>query len=285
MVNSDRCLCQNSELTDSFLIKPLNGALMLLVVSPAKNLEFEKSLPVEQYSTPELLNHAQRLVDHCKTLSPADVSSLMKISDKLGILNANRFNDWHQPFSPDNSRQAVFAFNGDVYAGLDAYSLTEEDVNFAQDHMAILSGLYGVLKPLDLMQAYRLEMGTKLVFDGHSNLYQFWGTRITDTLNQWIKDNDHSDVINLASNEYFKSVKPAKLNAKITTPVFKDMKNGQYKVISFFAKKARGAMARFIIENRLSSPEQLQDFQWGGYGYNAYLSKPKQPVFTRDEVV
>lgn len=258
---------------------------MLLVVSPAKNLDYDSELATQTYTQPELLEHSQQLIERCIKLSPVDISNLMGISDKLAGLNAARFGQWSQPFTTDNARQAVLAFNGDVYTGLDAASFSEQDFSFAQKHMRILSGLYGLLKPLDLMQAYRLEMGTKLDNSRGSNLYQFWGELITDKLNQALKEQGDEVLINLASNEYFKSVKKKSLNAEIITPAFKDWKNDQYKMISFFAKKARGLMARYIIQNQLTSIEQLKSFDLGGYQYNESLSKGNDWVFTRKETV
>ena len=254
---------------------------MLFVVSPAKNLDYESALPTEAFSQPELLEHSQILVERCKQLTPADLSSLMGISDKLAGLNAARFGQWSQPFSPDNARPAVYAFNGDVYTGLDATSLSESDITYAQENMRILSGLYGLLKPLDLMQAYRLEMGTKLENERGANLYKFWGDLITEKLNQVLAEQSSDTLVNLASNEYFKSVNKKLLNADIVTPAFKDWKNGQYKMISFFAKKARGLMARYIIENKVNSYEKLLDFTAEGYSFNEELSTEKVPVFTR----
>lgn len=256
---------------------------MLLVVSPAKNLDYESRLATHTYTQPQLLDESQQLIELCKKLSPSDIASLMKISDKLAGLNAARFGEWTQPFTPDNSRQALLAFNGDVYSGLDAASFSEADFDFAQNHMRILSGLYGLLKPLDLMQAYRLEMGTKLANDRGSNLYQFWGDIITRHLNQALAEQGDDVLINLASNEYFKSVKKKDLSATIITPAFKDWKNGQYKMISFFAKKARGLMARYIIQNQLTDIEALKSFDLGGYQYSDDLSVGHDWVFTRKE--
>ena len=254
---------------------------MLFVVSPAKNLDYDSPLATDKYSQPELLDESQILIDRCVQLSPADISSLMGISDKLAGLNAARFGEWSQPFTPDNARPAVLAFNGDVYTGLDAKTLSENDFDFAQQHMRILSGLYGLLKPLDLMQAYRLEMGSKLDNVRGTNLYQFWGNIITDKLNQALIDQGDNILINLASNEYFKAVKKKDLKADVITPAFKDWKNGQYKMISFFAKKARGLMARYIIENKVTNVEQLKKFDSAGYQFDADLSQGNDWVFTR----
>jgi cytoplasmic iron level regulating protein YaaA (DUF328/UPF0246 family) len=256
---------------------------MLLVVSPAKNLDYDSPLATEQFSQPELLEHSQLLIKQCKKLTPADISSLMGISDKLAGLNAARFGEWATPFTQENARQAILAFNGDVYTGLDAKTFSEKDFDFAQQHMRILSGLYGLLKPLDLMQAYRLEMGKKLDNDRGSNLYQFWGDIITEHLNAAIEAQGDNVLINLASNEYFKSVKKKSLKAEVITPAFKDWKNGQYKMISFFAKKARGLMARYIIENQITDIEQLKAFDVAGYQYSTEFSKGNDWVFTRKE--
>ncbi|KXJ58056.1 MAG: hypothetical protein AXW17_12480 [Colwellia sp. Phe_37] len=256
---------------------------MLLVVSPAKNLDYESAVATEKFSQPELLEHSKVLIKKCKTLTPADISSLMSISDKLAGLNAARFGEWATPFTPENARQAILAFNGDVYAGLDANSFNDDDFAFAQQHMRILSGLYGLLRPLDLMQAYRLEMGKKLDNERGSNLYQFWGDIITEHLNDALAAQGDNILINLASNEYFKSVNKKVLKAEIITPAFKDWKNGQFKMISFYAKKARGLMARYIIENQISDVEKLKAFDVAGYQYSAELSKGNDWVFTRKE--
>jgi hypothetical protein len=205
----------------------------------------------------------------------------MGISDKLAGLNAARFGQWSTPFTPENARPAILAFNGDVYTGLDAQSFKPHDFDFAQQHMRILSGLYGLLQPLDLMQAYRLEMGTKLANSRGNNLYQFWGDIITNELNKALTEQGDDVLINLASNEYFKSVKTKSLNATIITPAFRDWKNGQYKMISFFAKKARGLMARYIIENQLNDVEKLKDFDLAGYQFNSEFSQGNDWVFTR----
>jgi len=265
------------------LILLIIGSFMLLVVSPAKNLDFESSLPTEKYSQPELLEHSKVLIAHCKKLTPVDISTLMGISDKLAGLNAARFGEWSMPFTVDNARPAVLAFNGDVYTGLDAKTFSDDDFEFAQKHMRILSGLYGLLKPLDLMQAYRLEMGSKLANDRGTNLYQFWGDIITDNVNEALAQQGDEILVNLASNEYFKSVKKKNLKGEIITPAFKDWKNGQFKMISFFAKKARGLMARYIIDNRITDIEKLKLFDSAGYQYSEDLSQGNDWVFTRKE--
>ncbi len=268
---------------------------MLMVVSPAKNLDFESSLPTKEFTQPSMLSDAKALVKTCKKLAPSDLASLMHISDKLSILNAERFSSFTTPFSPENARQSIFAFNGDVYAGLDAKSLKEDDIQFAQKHLRILSGLYGLLRPLDLMQAYRLEMGTKLENSRGNSLYDYWGDSITKELNKALQDASKDNtktveqsegqkvLVNLASNEYFTSVKKKLLDATIITPHFKDEKNGKYKIISFYAKKARGLMARYIIENRITSVSQLKNFDSAGYQYSDAESTATELVFKRAE--
>ena len=256
---------------------------MLFVVSPAKNLDYETPAVTDIASQPRMLDDARLLVERARELSPQELGSLMKISDKLAGLNAARFSEWQQPFTADNAKQAMFAFNGDVYSGLDANTLSSEAYEYAQAHMRILSGLYGVLRPLDLMQPYRLEMGTKLSNPRGKNLYDFWGDKITAQLNADMQQNGGTLLLNLASNEYFKAVKPAKLDATLVTPVFKDTKNGQLKVISFYAKKARGMMARYVLETKAQTVDDLKHFDAAGYSYNAALSTENAPVFTRPE--
>lgn len=256
---------------------------MLAVLSPAKNLDYESDIPAVKPTQPRLLDDAAELVDVCRQLSPQQLGSLMKISDKLAGLNAARFSEWSQPFTEQNARPAMYAFNGDVYAGLDAYSLSAEQVDSAQQQLRILSGLYGLLKPLDLMQPYRLEMGTKLDNPRGKNLYQFWGDTITELLNQDLQQQGSDVLVNLASNEYFSSVNTKKLAATVVTPVFKDEKNGQYKVISFYAKKARGLMARFMVNQTPGSVSELKQFDLAGYQFNAAESDSNQLVFLRSE--
>ena len=257
---------------------------MLVVISPAKNLDYDTPAATDTFTQPDMLDDSKTLIKHCRKLSPAQIGSLMKISDKLAGLNADRYAGWHTPFDTKNAKQALLAFNGDVYTGLDASSFSQDDFNYAQQHLRILSGLYGVLRPLDLMQAYRLEMGTKLDTGKNKNLYQFWDERISRKLNEAIDSQGDNVLVNLASNEYFKAVKPKALNAEIYTPVFRDCKNGQYKVISFFAKKARGMMARYIIQNRVTDVSQLQKFDTAGYRFFAQQSKGNELVFTREEL-
>ncbi len=255
---------------------------MLIVLSPAKTLDYETAPVTGVHSQPRFLDSAETLIGELRQLTPPQVSELMGISDKLGDLNFGRYLEWSRPFTPDNAKQAALAFKGDVYTGLDAEHLSEKALVWAQDHLRILSGLYGVLRPLDLMQPYRLEMGTRFANSRGPNLYEFWGTAITEALNNDLAGDEHPVLINLASNEYFKAVDKKKLNAEIITPVFKDWKNGKYKVISFYAKKARGMMARYIINKRLTDPEKLKDFDMDGYRYNAAMSGPREWVFVRD---
>jgi hypothetical protein len=252
---------------------------MLLVISPAKTLDFDTDPVTKTYTQPRFLEQSQQLIDDLQKLSVQDVASLMKLSDKLAGLNVARFQTWQPPFDLNNAKQAVLAFKGDVYTGLDADSLTEDDLAFAQQHLRILSGLYGVLKPLDLMQAYRLEMGTKFANAKGKDLYQFWGESLRESLESELTD---GVLINLASNEYFKAVQAKKLNARIITPVFKDLKNGQYKMISFYAKKARGLMSRYIIQQRIEEPEQIKQFDTDGYRFSDEMSSGDEWVFIRD---
>jgi cytoplasmic iron level regulating protein YaaA (DUF328/UPF0246 family) len=258
---------------------------MLIVISPAKNLDYETPTTTKIYSHPQLLKQAQSLVDICKQLSVSDLSRLMGISKNLADLNAARFADWQIPFTPKNAKQAVLAFNGDVYVGLNASGLPEQDLTYAQDHLRILSGLYGILRPLDLIQPYRLEMGTRLKNPKGENLYQYWGSSIAENLNATLRENKEDTLVNLASDEYFKSVDLNTLDATIVTPVFKDKKNGKYKVISFFAKKARGLMTNFIVKEQIKDVEDLKTFNAGGYHYSEEESHPLKPVFLCDKAV
>ncbi|CAH0526812.1 peroxide stress protein YaaA [Vibrio hippocampi] len=256
---------------------------MLIVVSPAKTLDYESELATDKFTQPELVEHSAELIEECRKLTPSDVSQLMKVSDKIAGLNVARFQQWSESFTQENARQAILAFKGDVYTGLDAGSMSEQDFEFAQQHLRMLSGLYGLLRPLDLMQPYRLEMGTKLANGRGTNLYQFWGDVITDKLNTALAEQGDNVLVNLASNEYFKSVKPKQLDAQVITPIFKDCKNGQYKVISFYAKKARGLMARYIIDNQISSVQALTQFDVAGYYFVEEESTATDLVFKREE--
>jgi hypothetical protein len=256
---------------------------MLTVISPAKTLDFETAPTTRRATQPEFIEQASALVDDARGLSPEDIAGLMGVSETIAALNHRRFMNFSTPFSLDNAKQAVLAFKGDVYTGLEAETLDSAQLRFAQKHLRILSGLYGMLRPLDLMQPYRLEMGLRFDNSGGSNLYQFWGDRITDSLNRDIGKSGSRVLVNLASNEYFKSVRAGALDADIITPVFKDLRGGKYKVISFFAKKARGQMARFIIEKSLNEPAGLKRFRTDGYRYNKAESTAREWVFTRDE--
>ena len=256
---------------------------MLTVISPAKTLDYDSPLTTDEYSLPGYLEDSAELISELRKLSPPQVSELMGISDKLGALNFGRYLEWQPEFSPDNARPAILAFKGDVYTGLAVESLSEADLQWAQQHLRILSGLYGLLRPLDLMQPYRLEMGTKLSNPKGKDLYQFWGDKITGGLNAELDSMKTPVLVNLASNEYFKSVQAGKLNADIITPVFKDWKGGKYKIISFYAKKARGLMSRYIIEQRIDDVARLKDFDYAGYAYQPAMSSAREWVFTRDE--
>jgi len=256
---------------------------MLIVISPAKTLDYETPPVTKKHTIPDYLDDAQQLINRAKQYSTLDISDVMSVSTKIAELNFERFQQWHTPFTPDNAKQAVLAFKGDVYSGLDATTLKAADFTYAQKHLRILSGLYGLLRPLDLMQPYRLEMGRKIVSDRGSNLYEFWGEEITDGLNSQLKKLKTHYLINLASNEYFKAVKPKLLNAEVITPAFKDFKNGEYKMIGVYAKKARGMLSRYIIENKLTDVEQIKDFNLDGYKLNSSLTKGNTWVFTRKQ--
>lgn len=254
---------------------------MLLVISPAKTLDFETPAITNQHAQPSFLNDSIELINQLKQLSPSDVSQLMGISEKLGTLNSNRFISWQVPFTPENSKQALLAFKGDVYEGLAANDMNETDLVWANQHLRILSGLYGLLKPLDLIQAYRLEMGTKFNNKRGKNLYEFWDESITQELNKQLQDDAKPTLINLASNEYFKSIKTKQLNATVITPVFRDWKNDKYKIISFYAKRARGMMSAYIIKNQLIDPNDIKQFDTAGYSFSAEQSSEKEWVFLR----
>jgi hypothetical protein len=255
---------------------------MLIVISPAKTLDFETQVKTAIHSEAGFTKDAEQLIKILRKLKVDEIADFMGISPKLAQLNFERFHQWHLPFTTNNAKQALLAFKGDVYTGIDADSLSDQDFDIAQQQLRILSGLYGVLKPMDLIQAYRLEMGKKLENKRGKDLYEFWGDKITKSINTDIKESGYQHLINLASNEYFKSIQKSGIEAEIITPAFKDLKNGQYKMISFFAKKARGLMTRFIIQNKITNPEELKAFDMDGYLYNPKLSKANSPVFTRD---
>lgn len=256
---------------------------MLTVLSPAKTLDFDHPAPTRRSTQPRFLEQSAALVEDARELRPEDIRELMGVSEKIAELNFRRFHNWATPFDRDNAKQALFAFRGDVYTGLDADSLEAEEIAFAQQHLRILSGLYGLLRPLDLMQPYRLEMGLKFANRGGRNLYAFWGDSLTRSLNSELGRSGSRVLVNLASNEYFRVLQPGDLDAELVTPVFKDLKNGKYKVISFYAKKARGQMARYILRERLNEPAGLREFAVDGYRYNPELSTAREPVFTRDQ--
>ena len=256
--------------------------VMLLLLSPAKSLDYDSPLaPGLPHTLPVFPRQTRALIAELRTRSPQDIAALMSISDKLASLNVARYAAFSQRFTKTNARQAVLAFNGDVYEGLRAASLCAADLDWAQQHIVILSGLYGVLRPLDWMQPYRLEMGTRLATAQGANLYQFWGPRIARHLNERLAGQAHPVVINLASREYFKAVDRKVLSARVVDCVFEDFKGGRYKIISFFAKRARGLMARWVIEQRATRPEQLRAFDAEGYAFAAEASTPDQLVFRR----
>ncbi|WP_289051078.1 peroxide stress protein YaaA [uncultured Psychrobacter sp.] len=263
---------------------------MYFLLSPAKSLNEKDAVPVNfgnYYSQPELIEHAQVLMKDLKAKEPIDLQELMSISDDLAQLNAKRNQDWvwsaNTPFTGDNAKPAGYLFDGDVYTGLNMYQMDKDTAIYVNEHLGILSGLYGVLKPLDLIQPYRLEMGTKLKNERGDNLYEFWGEEVTQTINARMADSDDKVLINLASNEYFKVIKKKALNAQIITPRFEDEKNGQYKVISFYAKKARGLMVKYAADKKLTNAEQLKQFDLAGYYYVDELSDDKTWTFRRDE--
>lgn len=256
---------------------------MLTVISPAKTLDFATEPTTRKSTQPEFLDRAAQLVKDARRLGPAEIRELMGVSESIAELNHRRFMNWQAPFTLDNAKQALLAFRGDVYTGLEAETMRAPQLAFAQKHLRILSGLYGLLRPLDLMQPYRLEMGLKFANRGGANLYEFWGDDITDALNRQIGKSGSRVLVNLASNEYFKAVRARALDAEVVTPVFRDLKHGKYRVISFFAKKARGQMARFIIDEALDDPDGLKAFRRDGYRYNRQESTAREPVFTRDK--
>lgn len=256
---------------------------MFIVISPAKTLDYTSTIPTDAFTQPRLLEHSNELISSCKALSASQIASLMKVSDKIAQLNAARFQDWQIDFDLHNARQAIFAFKGDVYTGLAVESLSDTDINFAQQHLRMLSGLYGLLRPLDLMMPYRLEMGTKLKNTRGNDLYQFWGDVITQQLKHDMHAAQEDILVNLASDEYYKVINEKALGTTIIKPVFLDQKNGKYKVISFYAKKARGLMTRFIIQNQIKTIEQLKSFDLEGYYFDQENSNQKELVFKRDE--
>ena len=255
---------------------------MLFLLSPAKSLDYETPLPADlPHTLPQFVPQSTQLIDVLREKSPQDIASLMGLSDKLAALNVARYEVWQPQFTAANARQAVMAFNGDVYEGLQAQTLSSDDLQWAQRHLAILSGLYGVLRPLDRMQPYRLEMGTRLATDAGSNLYQFWGSQIAEHLNTCLRADTTPVVVNLASQEYFKAVDRKQLKARVIECVFEDWKGGAYKIISFHAKRARGLMARYAIQQRVAVPRKLEEFDLEGYAFHPASSQPDRLVFRR----
>ncbi|NYT76573.1 peroxide stress protein YaaA [Alcaligenaceae bacterium] len=259
---------------------------MLVLLSPAKKLDYDSPVRTTLYTEPLFVKQASELIKVLKKKSAEDIAGLMKLSDALAQLNVERYAEWKPRFTQADSRQALLAFNGDVYEGLDAPSLSDAKLKWAQEHVAVLSGLYGVLRPLDLMRPYRLEMGTRLETGSGTNLYQFWGSKIADYLNERLAETPDGKkgkgvVVNLASEEYFKAVDLKTLNARVVQCVFQDYKNDAWKIISFHAKRARGLMARFIIEHKLTKPEKMADFDVEGYAFAQEVSTPDRLVFRR----
>lgn len=254
---------------------------MLVIISPAKTLDFESKVTFREQTDIRFPREATELATYLRAFSPDHLASLMNVSSDLARLTAERFLQWQWPFDGQNARQALFAFKGDVYTGLDAYHLDADALRYSQNSLRILSGLYGLLRPLDAIMPYRLEMGTKLTTDKGKDLYDFWGPKIHQQLENDLEETGHQVLVNLASNEYSRVIDFKKLKVPTITPVFKDYKNGQYKMVSFFAKKARGWMSRFILENRLTNPDELKAFDTSGYYFNSELSMGNELVFTR----
>ncbi len=255
---------------------------MIHIISPAKSLDFKSEVPFKEFTIPSKLGESEKLINKLRRTSKKGIKTMMSISDNLVELNVNRYDSWQgKNHMSESSKQALFAFSGDVYLGLDALTLTQSDVTYAQNNLRILSGLYGVLKPLDVIEPYRLEMGSVLKVGRKNNLYEFWGDQLAKELNEEMKSRGESALVNLASNEYFKAVNQKLIEGEIINPQFLDEKNGKFKIISFFAKKARGLMSRYIIENRVETVEDLKGFYYSGYVYNEELSDSNKPVFTR----
>ena len=256
---------------------------MLIVLSPAKSLDYKTPVKVKAPTLPEFVSESAKLIADLKKLAPQDVAKLMGLSDQLATLNVGRYRDWSKKFTEENSKPAIYAFDGDVYDGFDVKTLDAKSVQFAQDHIRILSGLYGALKPLDLMQPYRLEMGTSFKNARGKDLYAFWGNRVTDSIKKVLEVQKKPVLLNLASEEYFKVLQPKEFDCPVIAPVFQDAKDGKYKIISFYAKRARGLMARYVVENRITDPADLKGFNLDGYKYCAAESKVDKPVFRRAE--
>jgi len=254
---------------------------MITIISPAKKLDKKTDREINNPTTPDFLKDSQELVEELRNLSPDDLSALMNVSRNIAELNYERFARWHTPFTRENAQSAVFLFNGQVYQGLQAEDLEDDDLHFGQEHLRILSGLYGLLRPLDLIQPYRLEMGTKMSNPRGKDLYTFWGDKLTQNLNEYLQMHDSRVLLNLASNEYYKAVQKDKLEAEVITPVFKEKKGNQYRTVAVYAKKARGLMSRFILCNRLDDPEAIQSFDEEGYVFSPRQSSQKEWVFVR----
>lgn len=255
---------------------------MLMVISPAKTLDYETPPATQRHTQPQYLDHSQILIEQLRDLSPAQISELMSLSDKLAGLNAARFGSWTPDFTQENAKQAILAFKGDVYTGMQAETFTEADFDYAQKHLRMLSGLYGLLRPLDLMQPYRLEMGTRLANARGKDLYAFWGERISQWLNEALAEQGDDLLLNLASTEYFSAVKKSALDARVIDTEFRDWKNGQHKIISFYAKKARGLMSRYVIQGKISTLDALKQFDVDGYYFSEERSTSSKLVFLRD---
>ncbi|EOC47407.1 hypothetical protein NM2005040_0899 [Neisseria meningitidis 2005040] len=258
---------------------------MFFVLSPAKNLNEKDPAPVSEFTQPDLLAESDILMQQLRELAPQQIAELMHVSDKIALLNAQRNAEWNTPFTPENAKQAVFMFNGDVYEGMDANTLNTDQIQYLQGRVRLLSGLYGLLRPLDLIQPYRLEMGTAFANLRGKNLYEFWGDIITNLLNDTLAQAGSNTLVNLASQEYFKSVNTKTLRARLITPIFKDEKNGKYKIISFYAKRVRGLMVRYAAEHNITDPEMLKNFNYEGYAFNDAASNESEWVFMRSEQI
>lgn len=256
---------------------------MLITLSPSKGQDFDSPSPSNTYSKPESLKDSELLIKELRKYKRQDIQQLMAVSENIAQLNAERFKSFKTPFTTKNAKQAIFAFKGDVYSGIEIEEYREADLHYAQDHLRILSGLYGCLRPLDLIQPYRLEMKTRLTNTRGENLYQFWGDSITDTLNKQLEKQKAPVLVNLASNEYFKSVKPKKLKGRLLNINFKETRDGKTRIVAIFAKRARGMMADYILRNRIEKPEQIKKFNQGGYRFSRELSDDKQWTFVRPQ--
>jgi len=254
---------------------------MLMILSPAKRIQSNGTIPDLDLTTPDFLEFSTQLVEKLRTLGQKELEKLMQINPDLARLNMERYAQWHTPFKKDRAQPAILAFQGDVYQKLEADKFDRDELSFAQEHLRILSGLYGVLRPLDLMLPYRLEMGTNMPVGSSKNLYDFWGTRITDALNDVLHSHKHNVLLNLASNEYYKSISINSLKGRVISPVFKEFRKGKYSVYALFAKRARGLMAKFIIKNKITDPAQIKLFDEDGYGFDENQSTEDRPVFTR----